>query len=119
MTQFRVFRNDHGTPRDVGQAVQSDLPEVEVVVDHERQPREMRAVRAADQHQVREQLAQVVQAGHAVHDQVLSDLAQQREADVEVGRFGGIEQHDLHGTLDDGAVVQRGQAVAEIGRAHV
>jgi len=77
----------------------------------------MRAVRATDQHQVREQLSQVVQAGHAVHDQVLSDLAQQREADVEVRRFGGIEQHDLHGTLDDGAVVQRGQAVAAV--AHV
>lgn len=117
VTQFGIFRNDHGTPCDVSQAVQSDLPKVDVVVDHECQSRELRAGRAADQHQIREQLSQVVQAGHAVHDQVLSDLAQQGEADVEVGRFGGVEQHDLHVTIDDGAVVQRGKAFAAV--AHV
>jgi len=77
----------------------------------------MRTVRSTDQHQVREQLSQVVQAGHAVNDKVLSDLAQQREAYVEVGRFGGVKQHDLHITIDDGAVVQRRKAFATV--AHV
>lgn len=74
-------------------------------------------MRSTDQHQVREQLSQVVQAGHAVNDQVLSDLAQQREADVEVGRFGGVKQHDLYITIDDSAVVQRRKAFATV--AHV
>lgn len=79
----------------------------------------MRAGRSPDQHQVREQLSQVVQAGHAVNDQVLSDLAQQREADVEVGRFSGVEQHDLHITIDDGAVVQRRKAFAAVAHVNV
>jgi hypothetical protein len=34
VTQFGIFRNDHRTPCDVGQAVQSDLPKVDIVVDH-------------------------------------------------------------------------------------
>lgn len=111
-----VFGNDHRSLGDVGEAVQPDLGEVGVIVDHERQAREVGGVDAANQHQVGEQLAKAGQPGHPVHDQVLRDLAQHRETDIEVGRLGGVQQHDVHVPVDDGAVVQGVEPVA--GAAH-
>lgn len=107
-----VIGDDDG-PGDVGQTVQPDLDEVGIVVDHEpRLPGEVGILDAPDQHKVREQLAQAGQAGHAVDEHVVGDLAQLREAEHgEVFRLGVVQQVQLQVSIDHGAVVQQGQFV--------
>lgn len=86
-------------------------------MNHQGPSGERGRVDAADQHQVREHLAQVVEPGDAVHDHVFGDFAQRIRV-LEVGGLGGVQQDDLQMTVDDGAVVQRRQTVAGVHYDH-
>lgn len=105
VAQVRVLLDAHGAPRDVHEAVEAHLLQVQHLVEDQRVVEE-EAV-AADHRQVGEQVAQGLQAVDPEEQHILGHHLQLGEAEApEVLRLGLEHEQDLQVALDDGAVLQ-------------
>lgn len=106
VAQVRVLLDPHGAARDVHEAVEAHLLQMQHLVEDQRVVEE-EAV-AADHRQVGEQVAEGLQAVDPEEQHVPGHLSQLGVAEApEVLRLGLEHEQDLQVALDDGAVLQR------------
>lgn len=105
VAQVRVLLDPHGAPRDVHEAVEANLLQVQHLVENQRVVEE-EAV-ATDHRQVWEQVTKGVKAVDPEEQHVLSHHTQLGEAEApEVLCLGLEHEQDLQVALDDSAVLQ-------------
>lgn len=116
VTEVRVLLDAHRPPRDVGEAVEADLLQLEHFEHDERVVEE--EVVAADDGEVGEEVGEALQAVDAEEEQVVRDHDQLGEAQAAELLHSGLEhQQDLQVALDHSAVLEDAQvarAVADV-----
>jgi len=116
VAEVGVFLDAHGAARDIGEAVQAHLLQLQHLEENQGVVEEQ--VVAADHRQVGEEVAEALQAVDAEEQQVVGHHTQAREADAaEVLGRGPEHQQDLQVALDHRAVLQgheRGHVVADV-----
>lgn len=108
IAEVGVLLDAHRSSRDVGQAVEPDFLQLDHF-EHDQGVVEEEVV-AADDGEVREEVAQTLQAVDAEEEQVVGDHRQLREAQaLEVLQSGFEHKQDLQVALDHRAVLQNAQ----------
>jgi len=106
VAQVWILLNPHSTPGDIHEAVEAQLLQLQVLVNHESVVEE--EIVAADHRQVGKEIAEGFQAVDSEQQDVVGHHSQLRVAQAsEVLGLGVKHEQNLQVALDDGAVLQR------------